>query len=329
MSSWTDNTPIGNPVGRNALGFVTTVMAGSLLVFFRRDIGARLLVRRWFMVAAALLIGLANLEKPFDRPLASFAVAFTLLVFIHHWRHMRRIKRGSPEWHSYDTGRSLLFSWVPFLPRWLAQVFIEPVLCWVLGYWLLQRGNYTFYIAWWIMLASFTLFSLENKIRIARHEGLFDLGDTVIESMDFARRAENFTKRPQEAARSASRRSRNPLKAWFLAYWEAARAAQEARRAQREEAEGRKRDSEEGEPGGRQQEEHAQYAWSDPTAGHMTPEQAFEILELKPGATAAEIRAAYNRLMQKVHPDMGGSTFFAKQLNLARDALLRPQRRAR
>jgi DnaJ-class molecular chaperone len=59
----------------------------------------------------------------------------------------------------------------------------------------------------------------------------------------------------------------------------------------------------------------------------MTPEQALEILELKAGATEQEIRSAYNRLMQKVHPDAGGSTFFAKQLNLARDTLLKPQRR--
>ena len=60
----------------------------------------------------------------------------------------------------------------------------------------------------------------------------------------------------------------------------------------------------------------------------MTLEQALEILELKPGATAADIRAAYNRLMQRVHPDAGGSTFFAKQLNLARDTLLKPQRKS-
>jgi type IV secretion system protein VirD4 len=54
----------------------------------------------------------------------------------------------------------------------------------------------------------------------------------------------------------------------------------------------------------------------------MTVALALEILELKDGATDQEIRAAYNRLMQKVHPDVGGSTFFAKQLNAARDMLL-------
>jgi len=51
--------------------------------------------------------------------------------------------------------------------------------------------------------------------------------------------------------------------------------------------------------------------------------QALEILELKEGATDDEIRAAYIRLMQRVHPDKGGTDFFAKQLIDAREVLLR------
>jgi curved DNA-binding protein CbpA len=40
------------------------------------------------------------------------------------------------------------------------------------------------------------------------------------------------------------------------------------------------------------------------------------------GATEQQIRVAYNRLMKRVHPDVGGSDFFAKQLNEARNILL-------
>ena len=54
----------------------------------------------------------------------------------------------------------------------------------------------------------------------------------------------------------------------------------------------------------------------------MSTAQAHEVLGLKAGATEEEIRAAYNRLMKRVHPDRGGSDFFAKQLNAARDVLL-------
>jgi curved DNA-binding protein CbpA len=43
---------------------------------------------------------------------------------------------------------------------------------------------------------------------------------------------------------------------------------------------------------------------------------------LNAGATDQEIHAAYIRLMQRVHPDQGGTNYFAKQLIDARDALL-------
>ena len=57
----------------------------------------------------------------------------------------------------------------------------------------------------------------------------------------------------------------------------------------------------------------------------MSVEQALEILGLKAGATDEEVRAAYNGLAKRLHPDLGGSEFFSKQLNIARDALQRPR----
>jgi len=56
--------------------------------------------------------------------------------------------------------------------------------------------------------------------------------------------------------------------------------------------------------------------------GIMDVETARRILDVPPEATADEIKAAHRRLMNKLHPDHGGSSYLAAQLNQAKDALL-------
>jgi len=57
--------------------------------------------------------------------------------------------------------------------------------------------------------------------------------------------------------------------------------------------------------------------------GRMSEADARSILGVGPEATVEEIQAAYTRLMRRAHPDQGGSTGLATQLNAARDRLLR------
>ena len=55
----------------------------------------------------------------------------------------------------------------------------------------------------------------------------------------------------------------------------------------------------------------------------MSAGEALEILGLDPGARDWEISAAHRRLLQKLHPENGGSGYLAIKVDQARDVLLR------
>ncbi|MET0273438.1 MAG: DnaJ domain-containing protein [Phenylobacterium sp.] len=57
--------------------------------------------------------------------------------------------------------------------------------------------------------------------------------------------------------------------------------------------------------------------------GRMSLGEARSILGVGDTATPEEIQAAYTRLMRLAHPDKGGTSGLAAQLNAARDRLLR------
>jgi hypothetical protein len=59
--------------------------------------------------------------------------------------------------------------------------------------------------------------------------------------------------------------------------------------------------------------------------GAMSRREAFEVLGLPEGASAADIIRAHRTLMKKFHPDHGGSTTLAARVNQAKDVLMQRQ----
>ena len=72
-------------------------------------------------------------------------------------------------------------------------------------------------------------------------------------------------------------------------------------------------------PGQGQQQPH-----TPPPRGNktMSADEAMQVLGLKSGYSREDVIQAHRRMMQKVHPDRGGSDYLAAQINQAKETLL-------
>ncbi len=67
---------------------------------------------------------------------------------------------------------------------------------------------------------------------------------------------------------------------------------------------------------------HEQARGAGAASAAMSRQQALAVLDLEANPTRQEVVDAHRRLMAKIHPDKGGSTFLAQQLNEAKRVLL-------
>jgi hypothetical protein len=81
------------------------------------------------------------------------------------------------------------------------------------------------------------------------------------------------------------------------------------------------------EPGWREDAQDGAAAGApSPRRGKMTEDEASQILGVPPSASEQDISRAHRALMKKVHPDQGGSTYLAAQINEAKEILMRRRR---
>jgi hypothetical protein len=66
----------------------------------------------------------------------------------------------------------------------------------------------------------------------------------------------------------------------------------------------------------------SQDSYQSSSFGALSDEEALEILGLKKGASKEDIIKAHKRLVQRLHPDRGGSDYLAAKINAAKDHLV-------
>jgi len=170
--------------------------SNSVIVFLRKNLGYRLM-RPWIFGAIFLFLAFTGFggfvsfilsggatggieTGGGSMPLLIYALALAVLAFIHRRRGWKLVLRKDDPVHTMSRGDSYLAMLLPFIPEWVIQRYVEPLLLLALGYYL-ARLQWTV-LGLWLMLSSACLAGIESVVLEHSINAMLDPLDDKIEA---------------------------------------------------------------------------------------------------------------------------------------------------
>jgi hypothetical protein len=158
----------------------------TLIVFFRRDLGYRLVSPLRLFVTNGILFVVGVLAQPGNeeaRPicLAIFAAISFTCGMVQKAMRMFEMGKG-PRQHSYYIGTSPLnFHWLPasLLRNRRVERFVDPLICTLIGFACLPLSHA---LAGWIIFSALCLRCYEFIVQVRETDAQLDTADSLIEA---------------------------------------------------------------------------------------------------------------------------------------------------
>lgn len=194
---------MASPRFHNNLLKVVSIAALSVMVFFRNDIGYRLLNSFHFLCMSAALAYIGIVAEPnFSAEHPPWLVVFAFLSFAIAMKQRRNRKKDLDRgvfYHSYYIGTSMFeYRWLPASWKKKRRIgrFIDPMFCVFLGY---VFYSFSHPLGYWVIFASGCFADLEHKVHLREFNRSLDTLDGIVHSEVQSRTVERYVEAPKEA----------------------------------------------------------------------------------------------------------------------------------